>query len=68
VKKLIFNVDCKKKTHTSSEAQKSGEKLISEVRQKKCEKTHTSSEAKQNGEKLISEVRHKKVKKDAYLK
>jgi hypothetical protein len=53
-----------RKTHTSSETQKSEEKLISEVRHKKTEKTHTSSEAQKNGEKLIFKVRHKKVGKN----
>jgi hypothetical protein len=44
-----------RKTHTSSETQKSGEKLITQVRNKKWRKTHASSEAQ-------------KVEKNSYLK
>jgi hypothetical protein len=56
--KLISEVKLKKwrKTHTSSEAQKSGEKLTPQVRHKI------------SGEKLIPQVRHKKVKNNSYLK
>jgi hypothetical protein len=47
---------------------KSGEKITSEVRQKKWRKSHTSSEAQKSGGKLIPQVRHKKVEKNSYLK
>jgi hypothetical protein len=69
-----------RKTQTSSEAQKGGEKLmpqvrhkireklIPQVRQKKWRKTHDSSESQKSREKLIPQVRHKKEEKNVHLK
>jgi hypothetical protein len=65
---LKFGTKKWRKTHASSEAQKSGEKLIPQVRHKKVKKTHTSSEAQKSGNKHIPQMRHKKADKNSYLK